>query len=278
MVCNLLLKLYWELSPNAAVIGLPQSVTPQRALPCLLPAAGTISSSWRWEEKSRAATLTCAVSFPTVAYSRHIPLLSRRHRWCQHTWIFLGRVSCLSSVWVMYWTSSNVFTWRNPGCGYQQHLQLLSSLLLWWEWQLENMCASVTMSSKSRLRFLCVGTVCDVNLCPESSVSCAPGLSLVQATIAGNCCPQYHCGTKSHTKILMHTSTHTLITLRLLMYFELMFRIISEVAKITSCLNFFLWISPRMPLWGRLSPHLSGGKSAKKAASLSNNFFLLLFR
>uniref|UniRef100_H3C5Q2 Otogelin like n=1 Tax=Tetraodon nigroviridis TaxID=99883 RepID=H3C5Q2_TETNG len=36
--------------------------------------------------------------------------------------------------------------------------------------------------------------VCDVSLCPESSVSCAPGLTLVQATIAGNCCPQYHCG------------------------------------------------------------------------------------
>ncbi|TNN00899.1 hypothetical protein fugu_012145, partial [Takifugu bimaculatus] len=35
--------------------------------------------------------------------------------------------------------------------------------------------------------------VCDVNLCPESSVSCTPGLSLVQATVAGNCCPQYHC-------------------------------------------------------------------------------------
>lgn len=80
MFCNLLLKLYRELSPNAAVIGVPQSVTPQRALPCLLPAAGTISSSWRLEEKSRAATLTSVVSFPTVAYSRHISLLSRRHR------------------------------------------------------------------------------------------------------------------------------------------------------------------------------------------------------
>uniref|UniRef100_A0A8D2ZLD4 Otogelin-like n=1 Tax=Scophthalmus maximus TaxID=52904 RepID=A0A8D2ZLD4_SCOMX len=35
--------------------------------------------------------------------------------------------------------------------------------------------------------------VCDVNLCPESSVSCAPGLSLVQTTLPGHCCPQHHC-------------------------------------------------------------------------------------
>ncbi|XP_029378297.1 otogelin-like protein [Echeneis naucrates] len=35
--------------------------------------------------------------------------------------------------------------------------------------------------------------VCDVSLCPESPVSCAPGLSLVQATVPGHCCPQYHC-------------------------------------------------------------------------------------
>ncbi|CAB1422352.1 unnamed protein product, partial [Pleuronectes platessa] len=35
--------------------------------------------------------------------------------------------------------------------------------------------------------------VCDVNLCPESSMSCAPGLSLVQTTLSGLCCPQHHC-------------------------------------------------------------------------------------
>ncbi|XP_068169533.1 otogelin-like protein isoform X4 [Antennarius striatus] len=35
--------------------------------------------------------------------------------------------------------------------------------------------------------------VCDVNMCTESSVSCAPGLSLVQTTIPGHCCPQHHC-------------------------------------------------------------------------------------
>ncbi|RVE71881.1 hypothetical protein OJAV_G00056360 [Oryzias javanicus] len=35
--------------------------------------------------------------------------------------------------------------------------------------------------------------VCDVNQCPESFVSCAPGLSLVQTTLPGQCCPQHHC-------------------------------------------------------------------------------------
>uniref|UniRef100_A0A3B3D509 Otogelin-like n=1 Tax=Oryzias melastigma TaxID=30732 RepID=A0A3B3D509_ORYME len=34
---------------------------------------------------------------------------------------------------------------------------------------------------------------CDVNQCPESFVSCAPGLSLVQTTLPGQCCPQHHC-------------------------------------------------------------------------------------
>ncbi|KAK6318176.1 hypothetical protein J4Q44_G00114670 [Coregonus suidteri] len=35
--------------------------------------------------------------------------------------------------------------------------------------------------------------VCDVNLCPESSLSCSPGLSLVQTTLPGHCCPDRHC-------------------------------------------------------------------------------------
>ncbi|KAM3870575.1 otogelin-like protein [Diretmus argenteus] len=35
--------------------------------------------------------------------------------------------------------------------------------------------------------------VCDINLCPESSVSCALGLTLVQVTVPGDCCPQPHC-------------------------------------------------------------------------------------
>ncbi|XP_067090348.1 otogelin-like protein, partial [Osmerus mordax] len=35
--------------------------------------------------------------------------------------------------------------------------------------------------------------VCDVNMCPESSLSCAPGLTVVQTTMPGHCCPQRHC-------------------------------------------------------------------------------------
>ncbi|XP_072291333.1 otogelin-like protein isoform X2 [Eucyclogobius newberryi] len=35
--------------------------------------------------------------------------------------------------------------------------------------------------------------VCDVNLCLESSVSCALGLSLIRTMVPGHCCPQYHC-------------------------------------------------------------------------------------
>ncbi|XP_032379314.1 otogelin-like protein isoform X1 [Etheostoma spectabile] len=35
--------------------------------------------------------------------------------------------------------------------------------------------------------------VCDANLCPESSVTCTPGLSLVQTAVPGHCCPQHHC-------------------------------------------------------------------------------------
>nr|XP_029524896.1 otogelin-like protein [Oncorhynchus nerka] len=35
--------------------------------------------------------------------------------------------------------------------------------------------------------------VCDVNLCPESTLSCSPGLSLIQTTLPGHCCPDRHC-------------------------------------------------------------------------------------
>ncbi|KAG7271060.1 hypothetical protein CRUP_037959 [Coryphaenoides rupestris] len=35
--------------------------------------------------------------------------------------------------------------------------------------------------------------VCDVNLCPESPVSCAAGLSLVQTAVPGHCCPEHRC-------------------------------------------------------------------------------------
>ncbi|KAM4734656.1 otogelin-like protein [Anableps anableps] len=35
--------------------------------------------------------------------------------------------------------------------------------------------------------------VCDVNQCPKSSLSCAPGLSLVEIAAPGDCCPHHHC-------------------------------------------------------------------------------------
>lgn len=55
----------------------------------------------------------------------------------------------------------------------------------------------LSLFSKSPLCFLKCVTVCDVNLCPESSVSCPSGVTLVQTTVEGQCCPQYHCGTPS---------------------------------------------------------------------------------
>lgn len=64
---------------------------------------------------------------------------------------------------------------------------------------------SVSSSSVSCVRHLPCVAVCDVNLCPESSVSCAPGLTLVQTTQPGSCCPQHHCGTHSHAFVHCHT-------------------------------------------------------------------------
>uniref|UniRef100_A0A8C7IH43 Otogelin-like n=1 Tax=Oncorhynchus kisutch TaxID=8019 RepID=A0A8C7IH43_ONCKI len=46
--------------------------------------------------------------------------------------------------------------------------------------------------------------VCDVNLCPESSLTCSPGLSLVQTTHPGHCCPDHRCGTHTQTHIFAH--------------------------------------------------------------------------
>uniref|UniRef100_A0A3Q2Z3M8 Otogelin like n=1 Tax=Hippocampus comes TaxID=109280 RepID=A0A3Q2Z3M8_HIPCM len=43
-------------------------------------------------------------------------------------------------------------------------------------------------------QYLCV---CDVNKCPKSSISCAPGLTLMETTPPGHCCPQQHCGTET---------------------------------------------------------------------------------
>uniref|UniRef100_A0A3B4BJY3 Uncharacterized protein n=1 Tax=Periophthalmus magnuspinnatus TaxID=409849 RepID=A0A3B4BJY3_9GOBI len=60
--------------------------------------------------------------------------------------------------------------------------------------------------------------VCDVNLCTESSITCAPGLSLITATVPGHCCPQYHCGT--HWLCILHypiyTHTHIYIYIYIL--------------------------------------------------------------
>ncbi|XP_015239499.1 PREDICTED: otogelin-like protein isoform X3 [Cyprinodon variegatus] len=35
--------------------------------------------------------------------------------------------------------------------------------------------------------------VCDVNQCPKSTLTCAPGLSLVETAAPDDCCPQHHC-------------------------------------------------------------------------------------
>uniref|UniRef100_A0A4W4G8U5 Otogelin-like n=1 Tax=Electrophorus electricus TaxID=8005 RepID=A0A4W4G8U5_ELEEL len=35
--------------------------------------------------------------------------------------------------------------------------------------------------------------VCDMSLCPEPSISCAPGAALVRRPVSGSCCPETHC-------------------------------------------------------------------------------------
>lgn len=82
-------------------------------------------------EKPCCYTYLCGESFHNDLLPSRLPPLTSS--WLiPKNGIFLAHVSCLRSVWVMYWTCSNVFTRRNLGCGFQQHLQLLSSLLLWW--------------------------------------------------------------------------------------------------------------------------------------------------
>lgn len=61
-------------------------------------------------------------------------------------------------------------------------------------------CVCVFRVTRSEQHLACL-VVCDATLCPESSVSCAPGLTLVQTTLPGSCCPQHHCGTCLHTFI-----------------------------------------------------------------------------
>lgn len=111
------------------------------------------------------------------------------------------------SVWVMCWPSSNLLTRRNPGCWSKQHQQVLPAVLLWWVAVCSGDCFSLpSLYRVISLLFLCV-TVCDVNQCPESFVSCAHGLSLVQTTLPGQCCPQHHCGIPfKNAHMLMHYS------------------------------------------------------------------------
>ncbi|XP_051579938.1 otogelin-like protein [Myxocyprinus asiaticus] len=40
--------------------------------------------------------------------------------------------------------------------------------------------------------------VCDMSLCPEPSVSCAPGAVLVKRPVPDNCCPETHCECQCH--------------------------------------------------------------------------------
>ncbi|XP_035381341.1 otogelin-like protein [Electrophorus electricus] len=40
--------------------------------------------------------------------------------------------------------------------------------------------------------------VCDMSLCPEPSISCAPGAALVRRPVSGSCCPETHCECQCH--------------------------------------------------------------------------------
>uniref|UniRef100_A0A672PL02 Otogelin like n=1 Tax=Sinocyclocheilus grahami TaxID=75366 RepID=A0A672PL02_SINGR len=44
--------------------------------------------------------------------------------------------------------------------------------------------------------------VCDMSLCPEPSVSCAPGAVLVKRPVPDNCCPETHCECQCHNVTL----------------------------------------------------------------------------
>lgn len=80
-------------------------------------------------------------------------------------------------------------------------------------------------------------SVCDVNLCSKSSVSCAPGLSLVETAVPGDCCPHHHCGTCTHAHSYICNWRHfwAVITLNVVM-------LIANLQKFhtTSLFNFLL--------------------------------------
>lgn len=101
----------------------------------------------------------------------------------------------------------------------------------------------LSVCSKPKLQCF---AVCDVNLCPESSVSCAAGLSLVQTHVPGLCCPQYHCGTHTHTYQYTAFNSWCFIILYNFVFFF-----------------FTVFVKYRMQVWGWLSLKLSSGKKAK---------------
>lgn len=102
----------------------------------------------------------------------------------------------------------------------------------------------LSVCSKPKLQSF---AVCDVNLCPESSVSCAAGLSLVQTHVPGLCCPQYHCGTHKQTLISKLPS-----------FFQCFIILYNFVFVF-----FTVFVKYRMQVWGWLSLKLSSGKKAK---------------
>lgn len=165
---------------------------------------------------------------------------------------------CPNSVWVMYRAHSLLLSWRNSLSGPEHHQQLLSTVLLWCVFVFEKE-KKKTTQNKTTLRlfpFLSVCSkpklqcfaVCDVNLCPESSVSCAAGLSLVQTHVPGLCCPQYHCGTHTQTDTYQYTTFNSWCFI-ILYNFVFVF--------------FTVFVKYRMQVWGWLSLKLSSGKKAK---------------
>lgn len=130
-------------------------------------------------------------------------------------------------------------------------------------------CVYVLLSSEVKFILSPIVAVCDVNLCPESSVSCAPGLSLVQTSVPGHCCPTHHCGThpKRLTQLCTSISTHQLIYILFVSgvcweddWNNLRRCYACHILEQTTFFLNLLSFTPRMPVWGQLSAHLSGGK------------------
>lgn len=112
-------------------------------------------------------------------------------------------------------------------------------------WKRKKKFPFLSVCSKPKLQCF---AVCDVNLCPESSVSCAAGLSLVQTHVPGLCCPQYHCGTHTQTDTYQYTTFNSWCFIFLYNFFLFFFTV---------------FVKYRMQVWGWLSLKLSSGKKAK---------------